>query len=267
MKLISFAVISLLGITVSSQILPSTSAADDTLQSDQNLIRDTIQKLEAAYPAQQEVVSKIRGIEELEHEEWETRLMMERLADALRQDITSEFWRLNLERLYDDAVQDWEKEYGKMMAKKEELRQAKEERNSMVVKIHILKENQELQTGRDAHSRGQMGAYSGSNYPRKILEGQIDEACRNADDLFIANEAINEGINMLDDVIGREKGTKKGKLDKPQKKIVSSFQKLAGMTKFTQGYCTNSRGIQMDFGWQPQSSGIGKVFQSLWKKF
>ncbi|KAH6576548.1 hypothetical protein BASA60_004496 [Batrachochytrium salamandrivorans] len=136
---------------------------------------------------------------------------MERLADALRQDITSEFWRLNLERLYDDAVQDWEKEYGKMMAKKEELRQAKEERNGMVVKIHILKENQELQTGRDAHSRGQMGAYSGSNHPRKILEGQIDEACRNADDLFIANEAINEGINMLDDVIGREKGTKKGK--------------------------------------------------------
>ncbi|KAH9245834.1 hypothetical protein BASA81_016639 [Batrachochytrium salamandrivorans] len=54
MKLISFAVISLLAITVSAQVLPSTSSVEYTLQHGQYDVDEKLAELRAAYETEME---------------------------------------------------------------------------------------------------------------------------------------------------------------------------------------------------------------------
>ncbi|KAH9244509.1 hypothetical protein BASA81_018088 [Batrachochytrium salamandrivorans] len=76
MKLISFAVVSLLAITVSAQPPLSTSA-------DKDVIKQKLKDLWAVYPAQNELVLKLREPSEVEQKEQAIRLAMKEIEGQL----------------------------------------------------------------------------------------------------------------------------------------------------------------------------------------
>ncbi|KAH6578939.1 hypothetical protein BASA60_003476 [Batrachochytrium salamandrivorans] len=93
MKLISFAVVSFLAITVSAQP-PIDSASNSALQHDQEVL-DKIQELTTAHEAQKELVLELGNLEKLEQMEQETSLAMKKLGEELRKQIDNEPWRLS----------------------------------------------------------------------------------------------------------------------------------------------------------------------------
>ncbi|KAH6567521.1 hypothetical protein BASA50_004351 [Batrachochytrium salamandrivorans] len=268
MKLISFAVISLLTITVSAQILPGTSAAKYALQSDQNLIHDKIRELTESCQIQQELVLKLRKPGKVEEKERETRLQMEKLEKEFETSDLSGVEETRIQRQYSIALHDSKEAQAALVAKKEKLKEAMEQRSYMKIKISILEENIEQKEEQDAKSKGPIGASPGSSPHRKILERQIDEVCRNAADLFDANKDANEILSKLDSVIDKTKDPKKElELSQTRNKLVNPYNKLLEEFWFVQSKCARAKELQMNFDWQPQSSGVGGVVQSLWQKF
>ncbi|KAH6593030.1 hypothetical protein BASA50_007663 [Batrachochytrium salamandrivorans] len=110
--------ISLLAITVSAQILPSTSATDDALQCDQNPVQEKIQELTISYQLQEELALELEGFEELKKEELETKLIMDGLKNGFKRKGLSKAGKLDLEKQYDAAVEDWKQAESAVMDRK-----------------------------------------------------------------------------------------------------------------------------------------------------
>ncbi|KAH6566563.1 hypothetical protein BASA50_008859 [Batrachochytrium salamandrivorans] len=267
MKLISFAVISLLAITVSAQKPTRPSTADDAPQSDQKLIRDKLQELTAAHPEQQKLILKLGGLEEMEEKELEARLQMEGLESILERNYLLGDEKSKTKTLYATAKNDWKKANDALMFKQKQLKEATDKRDGMEIKISILEENIEQKTEQDAHNRDQTKASPGSRSYREILQNQIDVAFRDADDLFAANKAINEGIYRIGDVIHRAEESKKNPTRKLRDNFREPHQRLTGMMKSTQGQCVYTRELQVELGWQTLSSRVGGMYWSLLQRF
>ncbi|KAH6576954.1 hypothetical protein BASA60_004297 [Batrachochytrium salamandrivorans] len=232
MKLISFAVISLLAITVSAHPGLGTSATNDAPQCDKDVIMQKIQELTAAHKTQQELITKLEEPGKAEREEQEIRSVMKTIEKELERTDLPERERPGLEKHYADAVKDWEKAKSALVAKKEELKHATQGYNCMWVKLDILEETLALKTEQDAKSKDKTEVSPGSNPHRDILQKQIDEAFQDTADLSAADNNIKEGISKLDDVRKRTKDSKK-KLDKTWEKFVSPSSKLAIEVLFT----------------------------------
>ncbi|KAH6588919.1 hypothetical protein BASA50_010406 [Batrachochytrium salamandrivorans] len=175
MKLISFAVISLLAITVSAHPPPSTSAANDAPQCDTDVITQKIRELTAVQQAQQELITKLKVPGKAEQEE-----------QAIKSKAESA-----------------------QIPKKKQLDEAGEQRYCIEVKLNILEENLERKTEQDAKSKSKTEVSPGSSSHRDILQNQIDETFHDASDLSAANHGIKEGVDKLNDVIKRMKDSKK----------------------------------------------------------
>ncbi|KAH6596716.1 hypothetical protein BASA61_003434 [Batrachochytrium salamandrivorans] len=265
MKLISFAVISFLAITVSAYPGLGASAADDTLQSDRDLINDKIDEFTTAHQLQEELVLTISGFEEVKEKEQEAKSVMKGLAGRLTESHLSRVDQLDLEEQYNNAEKDWNKAYDTLMLKKDDVNQAEGKRDGIKMKLLILNENVQQQTKQGAHSKGQTGASPDSNHPRNILERQIKEACRNAENLVAVNHAIKESVYALDDVMHREKEPDTDKLCNPRKQLCDSRQNLAKEMHFLEDKCFYAKRLQIELGWQPPISLPDKIFQTIWK--
>ncbi|KAH9270550.1 hypothetical protein BASA83_007363 [Batrachochytrium salamandrivorans] len=226
MRLISFAVISLLAITVSAHPPPSTSAADDAPQCDKDVIMHKIRELTAAHKAQIEVVLKLEEPGKAEREERAIKSVMKTIEKQLKRKDLLEGEKPGLEKHYAGSVNDLEKAQNALVAKQKQLDEAIDQRYRMEVKLDILNENLEQKAEQDAKDKSKMDASSGSNPHRKILGEQIDETCPNAEDLFATYNDLKEGIFKLDDVIKRMKDPKKSKLSKSRDKFVRASNKL-----------------------------------------
>ncbi|KAH9250021.1 hypothetical protein BASA81_012214 [Batrachochytrium salamandrivorans] len=166
MRLISFAVISLLAITVSAQPPLSTSA-------DKDVITHKIQELWAAHQEQHKVVLKLEEPGKAEQEE-----------QAIKP---------GLEKHYAESVDDLEKAEDAVTAKQEQLDEAIDQRYDMEVKLNILEENLERKTEQDAKDKGKTGASPSLSPHRDILQEQMNEASQDADDLLIVYSDIEKG--------------------------------------------------------------------------
>ncbi|KAH6593026.1 hypothetical protein BASA50_007659 [Batrachochytrium salamandrivorans] len=269
MKLISFAVVSLLGIVVSAYPGLGTSDADDAQQLDQYVIKDKIRELTEAHQLQQELIFKLGGLGEVEYRERETKSTMKELWGILEENIVVDDEKLDLEKQYDTAVEDWQKAHDTLITKTDDLIRAEEKRNGIEIKLLILNENIERQKKeQEAHSKGQMKASPGSSSHREILEKQIDETCRNADDLSAANKDVSESIDRLDDIMKRTNDPKKKlELSQTRDKFLDSRDFFVREVEFAQGRCGHARVLQAEIGWKPQTSLAGGVVQSLLQKF
>ncbi|KAH6589005.1 hypothetical protein BASA50_010333 [Batrachochytrium salamandrivorans] len=255
MRLISFAVISLLTITVSAQPPLSASAANDVPQCDRDVIKQKIQELKASYPAQQEVVLKLETPGKAEREEQEIKSVMKDIEKELKRKNLPEYERPGLEKHYAGSVEDLEKAQAALTAKKQQLDEARNQRYGIWMKINILNENLKREAEQDANNQHRIDASTSSNPHREILQEQIDETCPNAEDLFAADNDIKEGIDKLDDVIKRTQYPKKRlELVRPRNKFVRASDKLFEEFRFAECKCIHVREFQADFGWQLQSS-------------
>ncbi|KAH6566558.1 hypothetical protein BASA50_008864 [Batrachochytrium salamandrivorans] len=264
MKLISFAVISLLTITVSAQILPGTSAAKYALQSDQNVIHDKIRELTTIEQEQEKLVLELGKSANVERWEKKARLVMERLVKVLKDDSLSEVDKSKVKQLHADAAEDWSEANAALVAKKKELKEATKQLDCMKMKIFILNENIELQLEQDARSKGPIEASPGSNPHREILEEQADEAYQDFSDLSDVNKNIREGLSKLDSVIDRTEDPKKELelLDTWNKFRIPS-NKLLDETKLVKCKCIHAREFQTELGWQSLSSQVWGAFKSF----
>ncbi|KAH6586132.1 hypothetical protein BASA50_000598 [Batrachochytrium salamandrivorans] len=265
MKLVSFAVISLLAITVNAQILSSASDAKYALQSDQNTIEDKIQELEAYYKTKKEAVFNIVELEELEQKERETKSVMKDIEEELKNDSLTKDRKSDLMRQSNCALDNWKNARRVLTAKQEKLTQAMEQRSYVEMKLSILEENIEQQPDPDPNDESQdpMGASYNSNLPRKILAEQIGEFCQDAVDLFAAYDDIKVGIDRFGDVIDITKNPKRRfELIQTRNKSVRPYNKLVNEVKLAQCKCTYAKEFQTEFGWMPQSLRANKVFKS-----
>ncbi|KAH9266680.1 hypothetical protein BASA83_010355 [Batrachochytrium salamandrivorans] len=245
MKLISFAVISLLAITVSAQPPLSTSAANGTPQCDKDVIKQKIQELKASYPAQQEVVLKLETPGKAEREEQEIKSVMKDIEKELKRKNLPEYERPGLEKHYAGSVEDLEKAQAALTAKKQQLDEARNQRYGIWMKINILNENLKRKTEQDANNQHRIDASTSSNPHREILQEQIDETCPNAEDLFAADNDIKEGIDKLDDVIKRTQYPKKRlELVRPRNKFVRASDKLFEEFRFAECKCIHNRKVR-----------------------
>ncbi|KAH6589560.1 hypothetical protein BASA50_009971 [Batrachochytrium salamandrivorans] len=268
MRLISFAVISLLAITVSAHPPLSTSATNDAPQCDKDVIKHKIRELTAVYPAQKELIKTLETPGKAEREEREIKSVMKTIEEQLKRTDLPERERLSLEKHYTGSVEDLEKAESALVAKQKQLEEAKKQRYGMEVKLDILEENLALKEEQDAKSKGRVETSSGSKPHRKILGEQIDETCPNAEDLFDAYNDLKEGIFKLDDVRKSAKNHKKKlELSKTRDKFMGTSDNLVGEFIFARYKCDHAKELQTEFGWQLQSSLTWGVVQSVWQIF
>ncbi|KAH6563973.1 hypothetical protein BASA62_008164 [Batrachochytrium salamandrivorans] len=119
MRLISFAVISLLAITVSAQPPLSTSAAKDAIEK-------KLQDLWTVYRAQIELITKLREPGKVEQEEQTIRSVMKEIEEQLQRKDLSESERPGLEKCYAGSVNDLEKAQSAQIPKQQQLEKAME---------------------------------------------------------------------------------------------------------------------------------------------
>ncbi|KAH6583367.1 hypothetical protein BASA60_001491 [Batrachochytrium salamandrivorans] len=269
MKLISFAVISLLGIVVSAYPGLGTSDADDAHQPDQYVIKGKILELTKSYHIQQELIFKLGRLGEVEYRERETKSSMKELWGILEKNIVVDDEKLDLEKQYDTAVKNWQKAHDILITKTDDLIRAEEKRNGIEIRLLILNENIERQKKeQEVHSKGQMKASPGLDRSREILEKQIDEACRNADDLSAANKDVNEILSKLDDVIDKTNDPRKElELSQTRDRFLDSRNFFVKEVEFSQVRCGHARVLQAEIGWKPQTSPAGRGVRSLWRTF
>ncbi|KAH9266237.1 hypothetical protein BASA83_010715 [Batrachochytrium salamandrivorans] len=84
MKLISFVAISLLAITVSAQVLPSTSSVEYTQQHNQYNVDEKLTELREAYKTEMEKDLKLEDFWLAKREVEDLRLKVQRLKDAMK---------------------------------------------------------------------------------------------------------------------------------------------------------------------------------------
>ncbi|KAH6574070.1 hypothetical protein BASA60_005705 [Batrachochytrium salamandrivorans] len=242
MKLISFAVITLLAITVSAQILPSTSATNDAPQCDKDVIKHKILELTAAHKAQQELIKTLEEPGKAEREEQEIKSVMEEIEKELKKTGLPRGERSSLEGHYAGSVDDLKKAQSALVAKNEDLIKVMEQCYDTVIKINILEENLALKAEQDAKSKGRMETSPSSNPHRDILQKQIDEDCPNADSLFAVYDDIDEGASKLDDMIDKAKNPKKQlELIQSRNKVVEASNELAREIEFMRYKCIMQR--------------------------
>ncbi|KAH6585468.1 hypothetical protein BASA61_006815 [Batrachochytrium salamandrivorans] len=208
MKLISFAVVSLLAITVSAQPPLSTSA-------DKDVIKQKLQDLWAVYRAQIEVVLKLEEPGKAEQEEQAIRSVMKDIEEQLQRKDLSEGEIWDLQKHYAGSMDDLKKAQSAQIPKQQQLEEARNQRYDYVVKINILNENLKRKKKQDAKDKSKTGTSSSLSPHRDILQEQMNEAFQDADDLYISDQSIKEGVDKLDDVIKRTKNPKISKLYKP----------------------------------------------------
>ncbi|KAH6562906.1 hypothetical protein BASA62_008854 [Batrachochytrium salamandrivorans] len=267
MKLISFAVISFLAVTVSAQIPTRPSAANYVLQPDQDSIDEEIQELTTAYQSQQEVVLKLGGLEELEQEVMKYKSVVKEFGDRLEKDYATGVDKSEIREQYDTAVEDWRQAKDAMLTKKEEIREATAKRDGIEVELLTLKDNHKLRIEHNVRNQNQIGLSPHSHYSKRVLVKQTNEICLNADDLSAANEDIKEGMRKVADVILGHENPTKNILFKTWKQFMITRKKLMGEIGFTERHCAYTRELQAGIAWDPVSSPTGGMFQSFLQKF
>ncbi|KAH6573809.1 hypothetical protein BASA50_002507 [Batrachochytrium salamandrivorans] len=265
MKLISFAVISLLAITVSAHPPLSTSTANDAPKCDKDIIKQKIRDLREAYPARIELVLKLGEPGEAEEKEQTIRSVMKDIKGQLKREDLLEGEKPKLEKHYDESVDDLEKAQSAVVAKKQQLKEASNQSYDIWMKVHILDENLDREAEQDARDKSKTGASSSLNPHRDILQEQINEGFQDANDLYMADQDILSGISKLDDVITRTKDPKKSKLYETWKKVMFTHQKLVREVGLSKGWGHCTEELQTEFGWPTQNSLALRMYQSYWQ--
>ncbi|KAH9263549.1 hypothetical protein BASA83_013071 [Batrachochytrium salamandrivorans] len=229
MKLISFAVISLLAITVSAHKPKRSSSVKYARQHDQDLVQEKIQELTEAYQ-QQEVIFNIGGLEEMEQEELGARIG---------------------------------RKYDALILKQRQLKDVKQQRDNTEIKLFTLNENQKQMDEYNSENRDQMQVSPGTCYNKKILEKQSIEACRDAENLLAASFDIENDISKLTEIMFKSKGPEESVFGQTREEFVDSRNKHVDKMEFMQRYCTHTKELQITLGWQPLSSRVGEVFKSF----
>ncbi|KAH6589547.1 hypothetical protein BASA50_009958 [Batrachochytrium salamandrivorans] len=267
MKLISFAVISLLAITVSAHPGLGTSATNDAPQCDTDVITQKIQELTAARQEQQELITKLKTHGKAEQEKQAIRSVMKTIEDQLKKKDLSEDERWDLQNHYAGSVNDLKKAENAQIPKKKQLEEARGQRYCMWVKINILEENMERKTEQDAKSKSKTEVSPDSSSYKDILHEQINETFYDASDLCAADHGIKEGISKLDDVRKRTKDPKRDKLDKTWEKFTGIRKELMIEALSMKDRHFHTKELQSDLNWPSHNSLAVRLYQSVWQTF
>ncbi|KAH6588397.1 hypothetical protein BASA50_010763 [Batrachochytrium salamandrivorans] len=267
MKLISFAVISLLAIVVSAHIPQSTFATNHAPPYSQGAVDAELARLMAAYEKEKEDLdAKVAELEKVNKEAEDLSLAMRDLRTKINKDGITEDRRSNLEGLYIYTNERFEEVYANLMAKSAGLSRATERRDDTNIKLLTLRENWDMLVKYNTENRVQMKALPGSYYSVDILEKQVDKACRHAKDLFTSNEKNKEGIYRLGKKSHITKDTDKATLHGILGGFNDSLQQLFEEAEFAKRRCSYTKGLWKDLTRHSLSLRAGRVYRSLGQK-
>ncbi|KAH6590648.1 hypothetical protein BASA50_009239 [Batrachochytrium salamandrivorans] len=207
MKLISFAVISLLTITVSAQVLPGTSSAEYTQQHNQYDFDEKLAGLRAAYETEMEKDLKLEDFWLAKHEVEDLRLKVQRLKDAMKRKGITKVKKLDTRKLYIGAHDELQQAYVTVFAKKRDLEKAKEKRDNAKIELHTIEENQRRIKQHNDIRQNQVEISPCSYHSIDILKIQSDEVCKNAKSLATYNKKIKTGVSEPDTMMHKAKSS------------------------------------------------------------
>ncbi|KAH6595410.1 hypothetical protein BASA50_005821 [Batrachochytrium salamandrivorans] len=239
MKLISFAVISLLAITVSAY--PGLGTPPQYTQHyDQLQVEDKLVELKAAYEKEMEI-QKSFTIEDFvmaEQRVVSLRSKMRYFKLALKEDDISEAEQSARIEQYVDATKKWKKAYATMIAKNNEFKKARENRDNAHIELLIMKKHHERIAKHNVNNQDKMELSSCSYYNLEILKVQSDDVCRNAKDLAISKKGVTYDIYKLGRAIHKADESEKDKLVQTRKDLRSFFKDRLGGVELAQKHCS-----------------------------
>ncbi|KAH6599911.1 hypothetical protein BASA50_002685 [Batrachochytrium salamandrivorans] len=263
MKLISFAVISLLAITVSAQVLPSTSSVEYTLQHDQYDVDEKLAELRAAYKTEMEKDLKLEDFWLAKREVEELRLEVQRLKDAMKRKGITKVEKLDTRKLYISAHDELQQAYATVFAKKKDLEKAKEKCDNAKIELHTIEENQRRIKEHNAIRQNQVEISPCSYYSIDILKIQSDEVCKNAKSLATYNKKIKTGVSEPDTVMHKTKSSIKSTHPKAHRNSHDPHQELMKEIRFAQRHCSYIKNLHRDLTRQSLGLRVGRTCQSF----
>ncbi|KAH6564835.1 hypothetical protein BASA50_009101 [Batrachochytrium salamandrivorans] len=258
MKLISFAAISLLAITVGAHLPQDATTQDlqslqgataqDPLPSCQDRIQETLDKLTELYWTKETSALKISSLDIMREKELGLRLEMERLKDALKEENMDDLKRFELGRQYDATATDWERFGNALKAKQKKLNRVAEERDTVKIKLITLKEHCEKLEKYNIENQDQIVLVPGF-YSKKILVDQSKEVCQHSKELSSGNKHLGYGIREVGTAIDRLRISEEDGLIKLYNALSSYSQKLITRVEFSKKQCSYTKKLQKDPSW------------------
>ncbi|KAH6597584.1 hypothetical protein BASA50_004352 [Batrachochytrium salamandrivorans] len=224
MKLISFAVISLLAITASAQMLPSTSDVNYAPQPDQ----------------------EVSG--QVEKDELETKLVLDTARAELKQEGLSDEDKKVLTKKCDDAAINWDVAHVALTSRQRQLKEAQKESDDAEMKLKVQQENKKQLLEHNSQSQVKLETAPGSIYCTDILVKQSSEICQDASDLEFAHRKIGEGIDKLGVVVVRSRNPKQELLFGIQTELIEANKELKVAVTSAQTECAYTKKLLEDLG-------------------
>ncbi|KAH6567522.1 hypothetical protein BASA62_006055 [Batrachochytrium salamandrivorans] len=203
MKLISFAVISFLAITVSAQPGLGTSDANYVPQPDQEVVGSELERFVVDCEAKQALVTELSTSGQVEKDEKDYKLVLEFARGELKQEGLSDEDKKVLTKKCDDAAIEWEKAHTALTSKQRQLKEAQKEFGDAEMKLKVLQENKQQLAEHNSQSQAKLETAPDSSYCTDILVKQSSEICQDAYDLDFAHQKIESGIGKLGEVVVR----------------------------------------------------------------
>ncbi|KAH9270797.1 hypothetical protein BASA83_006948 [Batrachochytrium salamandrivorans] len=250
MKLISFAIVSLLAIAVSAHPPPNTSAGDDTPQYTQENIDAELAQLKADYENRKTMSGVLLvQLEEAEDVKGKYRSEKDYTKKLLKSVGFDGDRRQKLEVALKRASKDWKKASGIVLDKQQQLEYAKELLGMAKAEVLILTENQrQIEEHNADNTQDLMTVSAGCYYNKEILNQQVKEACEEAEGASGSSQSIDDGSSKLDEVIERVGDPKntpnrefRAYLDKPPRELEVAKVSM-------QFYCDYLTGLRNSLG-------------------
>ncbi|KAH6572605.1 hypothetical protein BASA62_003308 [Batrachochytrium salamandrivorans] len=266
MKLISFAVISLLAITVSAY--PGLGTPPQYTQHyDQLQVEDKLVETKGSLRKRNGNTKKFHKVEDFvmaEQRVVSLRSKMRYFKLALKEDGISEAEQSARIEQYVDATKKWKKAYATMIAKNNEFKKARENRDNAHIELLIMKKHHERIAKHNVNNQDKMELSSCSYYNLEILKVQSDDVCRNAKDLAISKKGVTYDIYKLGRAIHKADESEKDKLVQTRKDLRSFFKDRLGGVELAQKHCSQIKNHVKDLTQQLlglQVEGMCQVFR------
>ncbi|KAH6572411.1 hypothetical protein BASA62_003391 [Batrachochytrium salamandrivorans] len=195
-------------------------------------LRIKLAKLKAAYEKEMEIQKsfKVEDFVMAEQRVVSLRSKMRYFKLALKEDGIGEAEKSARIEQYVDATKKWKKAYATMIAKNNEFKKARENRDNAHIELLIMKQHHERIAKHNVNNQDKIELSSCSYYSLEILKVQSDDVCRNAKDLAISKKGVTYDIYKLGRAIHKADGSEKDKLVQTLHKWRSRYEPAVGWT-------------------------------------
>ncbi|KAH6598989.1 hypothetical protein BASA50_003309 [Batrachochytrium salamandrivorans] len=263
MKLISFAALLFLVITASAQSPqgstskntqpPQGAAARDSLPSCQNKVQAKLKELMTIYQVKKDAVLAIGDLDKEKQEERDRKSEAKTAKARMKGQGIEESEKLELQKQYHAAFDDWEKLLASLKANRNKLEKALGERDIAEIHLKTLIEHNKQLTEHNAKNKVQIELVPGSFYSKQILDEQSKAICLESEELFNGGESIVYSLNEINRAMYTLRASEREELGEIYNTLRSYYERLLKRITFAKRQCGYTKKLQKDLSSQLSS--------------